>query len=89
MSGGINQRQTILTPRHAGRGGLNRNAALLFLDHEVHRRGAIVHLADLVVFTRIIQNTLGRRRFAAVDVSHNAEVAHSFEWYVTFSHFSP
>ena len=79
VSGSINQREAVLPPRHAGRGGLNRDAALLFLNHEVHRRRAIVHFADLVVLARIVEDSLGCRGLAAVNVRHDAEIAHMVE----------
>jgi hypothetical protein len=38
-----------------------------------------VDLADLVVDTRVIEDALGRRRLARVDVGHDADVAGAFE----------
>ena len=76
VSGSVDQGEAVGAPHHARGGGLDRNAALLLLHHEVHRRGALVHLADLVVLARIVKDALGRRRLAAVDVGHDAEVAH-------------
>ena len=59
----------------AGRcGGSDRDAALLFLNHPVHRRGALVHFAEFMRLTRIEQDTLGRRSLAGVDVRHDADV---------------
>jgi hypothetical protein len=34
-----------------------------------------VHFADFVLGTRVVQNALGRGRFACVDVRDDAEVA--------------
>ena len=63
-----------------GRGGRgDRDAALLLLDHVVHDRGAFVHLADLVGTTRVVEDPLGRRGLARVDVSHDPDVAGLFE----------
>ena len=42
-----------------GRGRGDRDAALLLLDHPVHRRGAVVHLAHLVHAPGVKQNALG------------------------------
>src|SRR3990167_2497709 len=51
------------------------DAALLLLLHPVHRGGAVMHFADLVVHTCVEQDALGRRRLAGIDVRGNADVA--------------
>src|SRR3990167_1370176 len=51
------------------------DAALLLLLHPVHRGGAVMHFADLVVHTGVEQDALGRRRLAGIDVRGNADVA--------------
>ena len=61
-------------PEARGRGRGDRDAALLLLLHPVHRRGAVVHLADLVVDARVEQDALGRRRLAGVDVGRDTDV---------------
>src|SRR5690606_1390212 len=66
-------------PERRGRGRLDRDAALLLLLHPVHRRGAVVHLADLVALAGVEQDALRRRRLAGVDVRHDAEVAVAFD----------
>jgi len=43
--------------------------------HPVHRRGAVVHLADLVAHAGVEQDALGRGGLAGIDVRHDAEVA--------------
>ena len=65
----------LFVPEAGRRGGRDRDAALLLLLHPVHRRGAVVHLADLVVDARVEQDALGRRRLAGIDVRHDADVA--------------
>ena len=62
-------------PLAGGRGGGDRDAALLLLLHPVHRRRALVHLAELVGAPGVEQDALGRRRLAGVDVGHDADVA--------------
>src|ERR1700761_8966646 len=52
----------------------NRDAALLLLLHPVHRRGALVHLADTVRDARIEEDSLRRRRLSGVDVRHDADI---------------
>ena len=62
-------------PGAGGCGGSDRNAALLFLDHPVHRRGALVHFAEFVRFAGVEENALGRRGFTRVDVRHDADIS--------------
>ena len=73
-----------VAPEARGGGGRDGHAALLLLHHPVHRRGAVVHLADLVGLARVVQNALGRRRLARIDVGHDADVARVFQ--IDFSH---
>ena len=49
--------------------------------HPVHGRRALVHLSDTVVYTRVEENALGRRRLTGVDVSHNSDVPAFYERY--------
>src|SRR5690606_31454820 len=62
-------------PETGRRGGGNGDAPLLLLLHPVHGGGALMGLADLVVFTGVEQDPLGRGGLAGVDVRHDAEVA--------------
>src|SRR5205807_7078392 len=55
------------------------DAALLLLLHPVHRRGAVVHLADLVVYAGVEQDALGGRGLAGVDVRRDADVPVAFD----------
>jgi hypothetical protein len=61
-------------PGAGGGGGLDRDAALLLLLEEVHDRGPLVHLADLVAAAGVEENALGDRRLARVDVGADADV---------------
>ena len=62
-------------PEAGRRSRRDRDAALGFLIHEIHGRGAVVDFADLVGLAGVIEDPLGRRRLAGIDVSHDAEVA--------------
>ncbi len=64
----------LTVPEAGGGGGLNGDAALLLLRHEVHRRGAIVGLADLVVLAGVVQDTFGGGGLTSIDVSHDTDV---------------
>ena len=62
-------------PLAGGRGGGDRDAALLLLLHPVHDGGALVDLADLVGAPGVEQDALSRRRLTGVDVGHDPDVA--------------
>src|SRR5690606_16954642 len=67
-----------LPERGRSRGG-DGDTAFLLLSHPVHGRGAIVRLAHLVALAGVVKDTLGRRRLAGINVSHDAEIAVVFE----------
>ena len=62
-------------PEAGGRGRRDGDAALGFLLHEIHGRGAVVHFTDLVGLASVIKDPLSRRRLPSINVSHDAEVA--------------
>ena len=64
----------VVVPDTGGGGGGDGDPPLLLLLHPVHRGGAFVDLADLVVATRVVEDALGQRRLARVDVGHDPDV---------------
>ena len=56
----------------------------MLLLHPVHRGAAVVDLADLVVDAGVVEDALGRRRLAGIDVGHDADVANLAQ--VSFGH---
>src|SRR5204863_4245582 len=62
-------------PEAGGGRRRDRDAPLLLLLHPVHGRSAVVHLTDLVVHTGVVEDALGRRRLAGVDVSRDTDIA--------------
>ena len=54
----------------------NRDTALLLFGHPVHRRSAVVNLADAVSPPGEEQDTLRRRRFSGINVRHDTNVTH-------------
>ena len=50
------------------------DAALLLLLHPVHGGRAVVHFADLVIDAGVVEDALGRRRLAGVDVRRDTDV---------------
>ncbi len=75
VAGRVDDVEALVVPERRGRGGRDRDAALLLLLHPVHGRGAVVDFADLMGLAGIIEDALGRGRLAGVDVGHDAEVA--------------
>jgi len=55
------------------------DAALAFLRHVVGRGVAVVHFPDFVGFARVIEDALGRRGFAGVDMRRDADIANLLE----------
>src|SRR5206468_3497978 len=86
VSGCVDNIDPVAAPvRHGGRRG-DRDPPLLLLDHPVHRRRAVVHLAHLVDPARIEEDALGRGRLPGINVSHDADVPNLVER-ITPSHF--
>ncbi len=75
-----------VAPGRRGRGRGDRDAALLLLNHPVHRRGAVVHLAHLVHASGEEQDAFGTGRLAGVDVRRNADIPRAFERIFPYSH---
>ena len=57
----------------------DRDAALLLLLHPVHGGGAVMHFADLVRDTGVVENPLCCRRLSGVNVSHDSDISCIFE----------
>ena len=74
VSRGVDDVQAMLVPLATGRSRLNRNAALLFLFHEVRRGFTVVHLTGAVNLTRQLQDALGRCGLAGVNMGEYADV---------------
>jgi hypothetical protein len=62
-----------------GRGGGDRDAALLLLFHPVHDGSAFVDLTDLVRNSGVEEDPLGGGRLPGIDVRHDANVPCSIE----------
>jgi len=79
VAGRVDDVDGVVVPLAGGGGRRDRDAPLLLLGHPVHRGGAFVHLTDLVVLPRVVEDPLGRRGLARVDVGHDPDVAGSVE----------
>ncbi len=79
VTGRVDDVDPVIVPGAGGRGRGDGDAPLLLLLHPVHGRGALVHLADLVRLSGVIEDALGRGRLAGIDVRHDADVAIALE----------
>src|SRR6202034_138077 len=75
VPGGVDDVDLVVVPETGGGRGGDGDSALLLLLHPVHGGGAVVHLTDLVADTGVVEDALGRRRLAGVDVRHDSDVA--------------
>src|SRR5256885_8780636 len=69
----------MVVPETRRGGSRDRDAALLLLGHPVHRRGALVDLADLVDLLGVEEDPLGHGGLARVDVGDDADVPVALE----------
>ena len=75
VPGRIDNVDPMVAPLRGRRRRGDRDPALLLLRHPVHRRGALVDLAHLVGAAGVVEDPLGRRGLAGVDVRHDPDVA--------------
>ena len=88
VAGGVDDVDAVVVPDARGGGRGDGDATLLLLRHVVHGRRAVVDLADLVALAGVVEDALGRRGLARVDVGHDADVAGALEWEFALSHLS-
>ena len=79
VPGRVENVDAVVTPEAGRRGGRDRDAALLLLDHPVHGGRALVDLAHLVGAAGVVEDALGRRGLARVDMGHDPDVADPVE----------
>ncbi len=79
VPGRVDDVDAVVAPGRGRRGRRDGDAPLLLLGHPVHRRGALVNLAHLVGSARVIEDPLGRRGLARVDVGHDPDVPDAVE----------
>src|SRR4029453_56105 len=78
-AGGVDDVDLGVVPEAGGGGGGDGDAALLLLHHPVHRGGALVDFTDLVGAAGVVEDPLGGRGLARVDVSHDPDVSDPLE----------
>ena len=74
MSRGVDDIDAVALPIGGRGGGGDGDTTLLLLLHPVHGGAAVMGLTQLVVNTRVVQDTLGGGGFAGVDVRHDAYI---------------
>src|SRR5207237_10739348 len=79
VAGRVDDVDAVVVPEAGRRRGGDGDAPLLLLRHPVHRRGAVVDLADLVDLFREEEDPLGHGGFACVDVRDDPDVPVSLE----------
>ncbi len=77
VPGCVYQVDAMVVPEAGGGRGGDRDAALLLLLHPVHRRGALVHLADLVDLLGVEEDPLRDGGLPRVDVGDDADIPRS------------
>ena len=66
-------------PMACCRSGCDRDTTLLLLLHPVHCRRAFMRVADFVVYTGIVQDTLCQCCLTGINMSHDTDVSSSFQ----------
>ena len=84
VAGRVDDVDPAVVPEAGGRGGGDGDAALLLLDHPVHDRRPLVHLADLVGPAGVVEDPLGGGGLAGIDVRHDADVSGSVQRVLRF-----
>jgi hypothetical protein len=72
---GVDDLDDMVLPEARRSCGRNGNAALLLLNHPVHRCCAVVDLADLVGLAGVVEDALRGRGLACIDMGHDADIA--------------
>ena len=75
VTGGVDDVQPTALPLAGGGGGLDGDAALGLLLHEVHGGLAVMHLTQAVNLAGELENTLGSRRLSRVHVGEDTDVS--------------
>ena len=78
MTRGVNNVDAVLVPLTGGGSRGDGNSSLLLLHHPVHGSIAIMDFTHSVHAASVIEDTLGRRRLARVNVGGDADVPRFF-----------
>ena len=75
MARRIDNVESVIIPECCGCSGLDRDATLLFLFHEISCCRAIVNFTQLVDLSRQFQDPLCRSGLASIYVGENADIS--------------
>ena len=75
VPGSVDDVDLVAVPEACGRSRGDGDTPLLLLLHPVHRGGTVVHLTDLVADAGVVEDALGSRGLAGIDVCHDADIA--------------
>ena len=75
VTGRIDDVDPVVTPEAGGRSRGDGDSPLLLLLHPIHDRGAIVHFAHAVGDAGVIEDALGGRGLARIDMRHDPDVS--------------
>src|SRR6185369_8688031 len=84
-----NDINAVIPPGRGRRGGRDGDAALALLLHPVHRRGALMHFADLIDAARVKEDALGGGGFTRVDMGDDADIAGLLQRKLSWHLFKP
>ena len=83
VAGSVDDVDSVFFPEAGGSSGRDGDTTFLFLNHPVHGGSTVMDLTDLMVDTGVVEDTLGRRRFTGVDMSHDTNVSGLFQRYLS------
>src|SRR5512136_1570933 len=79
MAGGIDEVDLMTLPGKTGYRRSDGDAPLLFLAHPVHDGLSVMDLSHFVGAAAVIEDALGNRGLARIDVGHDPDVADSVQ----------
>ena len=89
VSGRIDDVDTVSLPKARRRGGGDGNTSFLFLLHPVHRRGAVMDLAELMGLSGIEKDPFRCRCFSRINMSHDTDITRIFKRVFSTHIFAP
>ena len=74
MTGRVDDIDLVALPFGGNRSRLDGDASFALLHHKIRDRGTLVHIAEAVGATGIIEHALSGGRLAGIDVGNNTNV---------------
>ena len=86
---GVDDVNAVVFPVAGGCSGSDSNTTFLLLNHPVHGSATVMGFTNFMVYTGVVQNTLGGGSFTSIDVRHNTDVTSEFQRYVSCHNCPP